>query len=190
MSKLNFSSQINSNQGSVLVELALILPIIFVISLTVFEFTRAIHHLTIASSASKEFANIIKRDCPEDSSQLPTCLNSQRTNFEEYLQSIVPGTKLAVTYMIANSDRINLVDRATWSVTPQYISKHPDTVSRLPLLLGNDGKIKTSFSNLDRHQAIVFSECYVPYSPILVFINTIFNLPFVAGDFLYDATIV
>ncbi len=169
-----------------LVELALILPIIFVISLTVFEFTRAIHHLTIASSASKEFANIIKRECPDDPQLLPSCLDSELIQFQEYLQTIVTGTKLAVTYLKPTGDPIAPGDRATWN-TPFH--KGNISQSRLNLLL-DVNKIRPEFSNLDRHEAIVFAECFVPFSPILVFINSIFTLPYVQGSFLYDATII
>lgn len=176
-----------NNKGSVLVELALILPIILVISLTVFEFTRAIHHLTIASSASKEFANIIKRDCPEDPLLLGACLENQRLSFQQYLQSIVSGTELSITYLVPDSPRTapNRND-ATWKT---LFSAGDLTKSRLSQLM-NGNQLKTDYSKLDRHQSIVFSECYVPYSPILIFINSIFNLPFVSGDFLYDATII
>lgn len=187
--------------GSVLIELAIILPLILVITLTSFEFTRAIHKSSIAASAGKEMASIILRQC--NSTNYNTCVNQVHQNFEDFLQSVAKGIRVRINYArFSPGQTYNGFESFsgskgaydTWgSSTDQdgaalpagkfskFISESLDDE--------NDGTDPNKFSDMDRLGEIFMIEVYIPYSPVLIFTNSIFPFP-IENGLLYDATII
>lgn len=197
----------NNISGTVLVELTIIFPIILLITLTGFEFTRAIKFLKISTSFSKEMANLAIRDC-SDSTTRRTCLDEKRENLEKFAQTVVPEMEIMISYIEYDTDsEKNGAGSGIW--VNGYTLRSLDDVgnpstnntSNFSTFVASN-KWNTYVNKLKNHLRpwkiniwvydggeLYFAECFVPYDPLFGFVTKI--LPFGGNNgYIYDATII
>ena len=178
----------SSEQGNVIIEFALVLWIIVLISMAGLEITRAIGRRQIATVLSREVANAVYRKCsvipPQSSFQ--SCLNvepagARMTDFRSFAVGLVPGTRISV--------RIWSVNPATGLPREEYADLIPTPV---PLDIKNSFSATGSSSEFKalvaQHDLVVAAEVFVPFRPIFLnFGGNLFNLR--NGNF-YDVTVL
>ena len=174
-------------KGGVLVEFALILPLMIIIAVSGFEFTRALRFLKISADLSKEIAKITLRECFDATTTNlhQICLETNRERLENFANTIVPGVELIITYSEFNPA---ITD---WNPPVIAIGERAPTD---PIDFNRQTSRFQNFMNtfggtLTLHQKIYFGECFVPYQPIFTFLEAV--LPFnTQNGFLYDATVI
>lgn len=176
--------------GAVLVELALILPLIFTISLCGFEIIRALKYLKVATTFSKELANAALRNC-DTTIDMQACLNKQASDLINSVGSLSAGNDavLIITYQGLNSSENSYSASAVSSgaITSgnlpasrasSFISTYVSTGTT-----NEDNKISRSKGN------IVIGECFIKYEPVFSFAQSILPFGF-SGGYLYDLTAI
>lgn len=184
-------SRINSHKGTIMIEFALVLPIILMISLGAFEISRAIRLVGVASKLSYEVAKVAIKECFDGGEKISVqpfdvCLQEKQEGVQILAESIVPGTKIYLRYYVTNAP----VNPSGWK-GDKAASKYPQTDSDefQENLDRTETFIKDNFDKLKEHRKLIVGECFLPYSPLFGFISTF--LPFrTSNNYMYDATII
>lgn len=168
-------------QGGVLLELVIIIPFILFLSFTGFELIRSLKYLNLAATLSREIANIAYRECDPNNTNMQTCLDTYRQNLETYAITNLnlDGIEIKVTYVSANS-----VD--AWN--GNFI-KSPDDATGYKHGNSDDGPTNfiKEYSKIAYLQKGFLGECYIPYTPIVSYVDSFFPFPLQEGA-IYDAT--
>lgn len=166
--------------GSVLVEFILILPLVFLICLAAIDLSRAIRTFKIASTMSREVANMVFRECvTSDQAERSDCLNGVHGRIQGLATVLAPGSEVLVTLFISQPGRGILTETRTVGTRP---FRYADTAA-LDAPTGTNGLLRIGESAIDpsitERQAIVVGEAYVPFNPLVPIFYRYFRDPMV-----------
>ena len=167
-------------QGVALLEFALLAPIFIGILAAGLEFSRALKHIQVSASLSREVASIAYRECAGDEpDKVPGCLDLVRDKIQALADSVMPNSEIVVSvyqYVEATNTYSQLgLETHGGKYTTQYS-------------LGG-GKINgiTDDQLIIEQERIVIGEAYVPWVSAIEGIPNIFNF---SPSVFYDSTII
>jgi hypothetical protein len=197
------------NKGNIILELALILPVIMLISFASLEVARAFDHWEAASILSREIARTVFQEC-SGRSDAQNCLDvaeskygnqTLRQQIEGFARRLMPDARLVVS--------IYKYDPATSTYSRLALSPStadPDITMSRPYvskfdLDGNSFEypsVPTGSTSVDdvlkASRVIVIGEAFIPYAPVIGPISfgwlTFRNPTGRIGQFFYDVTVI
>lgn len=177
-------SIVNNQRGVAIMEFAILLPLLAMISIASLELVRTSGALKVAVQMSREAANIAFRDCigvgeptnAEDRQLLLTCLNERRAVTNTFNQSWGrPGIEVLLSYYeVVEKNGVPVVEYWGTSSSGVYPTKF------------DASKLLTEITKLPGER-IVVAEVYVPHRAIVPGIAGLFHYD---PDFLYDLTVL
>lgn len=164
-----------AQRGSVLLELALALPVIILLSFLSIETARSLRYVQVAATLSREVASLAYRDCIGDQDQkLVFCLRRVRDEVLGYANNLVDDSELIVSMYTYDGTTAERATSYEAGVSSQY-NLSGTTITGL-----NDVNFLTN------QRIVVIGEVTVPYEPLVPRLSEAFNL----GEDLYDATVL
>ena len=122
-----------------------------------------------------------------------SCVERQRANFLAFLQTIENGIDVRVNYVeVIPGDPAdlgnNLIEFNTnsFNYSGSNTSRFGNFLSNIQTTTGNN---VNEYSDMDRLSEIFMIEVYLPFSPVLGFVNAVLPFNIVNGQ-IYDATII
>lgn len=171
-----------SEKGNIVVEFAMVLWVIVIISFGGLEVARVLDYRQIAAVVSREAARVTYRECSVNASganYYNLCLArvDVAAAFQNFANALVPGSKVIV--------RIYGLDAAGTSVV--LLGRYPAT-GTLPAFQAFDTLELNFKAMVENHRIVVVSEAFVPYQPVLLgFSSRYLNL---VGQNIYDVTVI
>lgn len=162
--------------GLAMLELALALPIVLIISFVSIETARSLRYVQVASTLSREVASLAYRDCVGDKDEkLMFCLRNVRDEVLGYANNLIGGSEVIVS--MYTYDGTTAKDETSYEAgeSSQY------TLAGTAI----SGLTDTNF--LTNQRIVVIGEVYIPYEPLVPRLSSAFNLG--AKDY-YDATVL
>ena len=171
-------------QGSVLVELSLIVVVLMFIGLSGFEITSTLKYKRLASSISRELANAIYRDCSDINQQYSTtCVRRHVAEIYGFAQSVAPKSVVYVhLYMKYSLIDPNFDDVIIPHSLPQTLPS--------PAPAGGfvDGTLNVgTVPPYNQNQVTAAVQVWIPYRPSLPMIANALGL---TEGYFSDATII
>lgn len=179
----------DSQRGTVLIELALILPLILLLTLTGFDFIRLIQAKNMAASMSKELATIATRRCEREIDDVQTCLEEVIYRLDDFIEN-TGDDKVVLFASVLDRDGTNpswLIKSAS-PFSPPVASKASSVIlPRLQPGTGSEQHINLTYLN-----RVFVAECYFEYRAMFSFIERFINLDRGSNnqEYIYDVTIL
>ena len=167
-------------KGHALVELAIVLPILVIVSFIGIEMSRSIQFSTASVTFSREIASLAFRNCAGETLtsadamvRTQLCIEAERARIEAVAREAFPGTELIVSFIAYDdtTSKFNLV--SAQGVSPAHTSTIAVGLGGSTVNGGLDNDV------IKKHKLVVVGEAYVPYQSV---VGTI-------GTFTYDPTV-
>jgi hypothetical protein len=171
-----------NEKGNIIVEFAMVLWVIVIISFGGLELARALDYRQVAAVVSREAARVAYRECSVNgggANYYDLCLGRVdiAPAFQSFATALAPGSRVVV--------RIYGLDAAGTNVV--LLGRYPST-GTLPGFKPFDNQETNFTSMVTNHHVVVVSEAFVPYQPMLLgFSNRSLNLE---GRDIYDVTVI
>jgi len=179
-------------KGAVLIEFAIVWPIMFLIVFSGIEYSRSFRNMQMAASLSREAASVAYRDCASDipgDEHLSPCLIRVRNNIERLAENLNEGSKIVISVYGIDSgsmERLGISPSIGNGLGTDLDNLYFDYSRFSPTASGINGNIDVD-ANFDGHRRIVIAEAWVPFQPLLPGYASIANF---LSDNFYDSTVL
>lgn len=177
--------------GVILVEFAIILPIILLITIGAFEITRAIRIVGVASKLSYEVAKVAIKECFDGGENIgvqpfDACMQERVTGIQNLASTIVPGSRIFLNYYAVPNTTGTY---SSWPIFRRFSTSATGEPAFDTSISKTTDFLNARVNNLKEHRKIIVGECFLPYTPLFGYVRLF--LPFrTSGSYLYDATII
>lgn len=177
--------------GNVIIEFALLVPILLILAFAGLEISRAIRYMQFATAVSREIVSVAYRDCTsrqEDPAYTGQCLDQVQANFQEFANRLIPGSEICISvYRHTETGGFELVGR---SITSGATNQSDfDAVGGVFVQQANGfrkGNLDTE--TIKAHHVVAIGEAFVPYRSLLQ--SFLLPVGIAPRGFVYDVTLV
>ncbi len=182
------------DRGAVLVEFAVILPLILVLVFAGSEFSRLIKVKQLVTTISREAANMAFRECVMNEGATATCHTEMRNKLQTLARKKIPGTEVIISVYNWDpevDDEINTADGKV--VDPPMVTAVGINQTKFAPSGDHIADAATRSINIvprgiiERQRSVVIGEAYVPNTTVIGSFLGLFRFD---RSVAYDATIL